>query len=120
VFWDVFPPTIGLPGPFPHKGIRVAYFYDAIDRLVRYKAKVHSVYNGRELSKVKYGKRHLLEHRRDYYGSESRGYWVLLSDFLELEKPLRLRRFLLWSNGTPVRQVRRYAIVRDPQLKTIL
>jgi len=120
VFWDVFPQTQDLPGPFPHPEIRIAYFYDVIDRLVRYKAKVHGVFSGRELPRVKDGKKYLLKHRRGYYGADSWGYWVLPSDFFELETPVRLRKLRLVNGGAYIRQVRRYAIVRDPHLKPIL
>ena len=119
VFWDVFPPTQDRPGPFPHQSIRVAYFYDVIDRLVRYKAKLHAVLSGRELSKLKNGKRFLLRHRRGYYNAGSWGYWVLLSEFSELESPVKLHKLRLARTGRPVGNVRRYAIVQDQRLKPI-
>src|SRR2546422_10035359 len=103
VFWDVFPQTQDLPGPFPHPEIRIAYFYDVIDRLVRYKAKVHGVFSGRELARVKDGKKYLLKHRRGDYGADSWGYWVLLSCFCELKSQVRVRGLLLQKRAQNIR-----------------
>ncbi len=102
---------------FPHREIRRGYFYDVTKKEVTHACEIEWI---RPMPDLEYSdsQRYFLETFRneEHFREVSEIFYVLkLTAIFKLSAPFRLSDFRKYNNDEPVKLVRNYCIVHDPE-----
>jgi len=117
VFWRLVAPGDWVAAEFPHAEIRKGYLYDVSIRKVTHVCDISWI---RPMSELSYEDSHMyfLEafESQEHFQDVSELFYVLnITAISQLEQPLALSQFRKHRNGEPVKLVRNYCIVQNPE-----
>ncbi len=117
VFWRLVAPGDWVAAEFPHAEIRKGYLYDVSLRKVTHTCDISWI---KPMSELSYGESHMyfLENfeGQEHFQEVSELFYVLnITEIRKLEQPLSLSQFRKYSDGEPVKLVRNYCIVQNPE-----
>ena len=101
--------------PFPHPDVRIGYFYDAINKNVRFKCKISLIERRKDIKNKRKYIKYVPDFRLEYWSDpDFPCYWVLIKNICELSKAYKLKDFWRLETGKPIRNARNYVIIEDP------
>ena len=117
VFWRLMSRGDWVAGEFPHSEIRRGYIYDTSKKLVTHTCDISWI---KPMSDVSYdeSRQYFLERfdNQEHYNDISEAFYVLnITAIRPLTQPRSFREFLKYQNGEPIKLIRNYCIVQDPE-----